>query len=136
MQRPPGILNGKRIENDLSQWKPSLFVFSSRSKSGHIEEPRIAHDKAVAAAGIPDLTIQGLRRSFSTLAEWTEAPEGVVAQIQGHKPSATREKHYKKRPLDLLRMWHTKIEAWVLEQAGIEQPGEGQASGLRVVSGN
>ena len=136
MQRPPGILNGKRIENDLSQWKPSLFVFSGRSKSGHIEEPRIAHDKAVAAAGIPDLTIQGLRRSFSTLAEWTEAPEGVVAQIQGHKPSATREKHYKKRPLDLLRMWHTKIEAWVLEQAGIEQPGEGQASGLRVVSGN
>ena len=133
MQRPPGILNGKRIENDLSQWKPSLFVFSGRSKSGHIEEPRIAHDKAVAAAGIPDLTIQGLRRSFSTLAEWTEAPEGVVAQIQGHKPSATREKHYKKRPLDLLRMWHTKIEAWVLEQAGIEQPGEEQAPGLRVV---
>lgn len=54
-------------------------------------------------------------------------------QIQGHKPSATREKHYKKRPLDLLRMWHTKIEARVLEQAGIEQPSEGQASGLRVV---
>ena len=133
MQRPPGILNGKRIENDLSQWKPSLFVFSGRSKSGHIEEPRIAHDKAVAAAGIPDLTIQGLRRSFSTLAEWTEAPEGVVAQIQGHKPSATREKHYKKRPLDLLRMWNTKIEAWVLEQAGIERPGKEQAPGLRVV---
>jgi hypothetical protein len=22
-------------------------------------------------------------------------------------------------------MWHTKIEAWILEQAGIEQPGEG-----------
>lgn len=128
------ILNGKRIENDLSKWKPSPFVFSSRSESGHIEEPRIAHDKAVSAAGIPRLTIQGLRRSFSTLAEWTEAPEGVVAQIQGHKPSATREKHYKKRPLDLLRMWHTKIEAWVLEQADIEQPGEGQASGLRVVS--
>ena len=49
----------------------------------------------------------------------------------GHKPSATAEKHYKVRPLDLLRMWHTKIEAWILEQAGIafipQQPG------LRVV---
>jgi hypothetical protein len=30
-------------------------------------------------------------------------------------------------------MWHVKIEAWILEQAGIEQPGEGQAPGLRVV---
>jgi hypothetical protein len=37
----------------------------------------------------------------------------------GHKPSATAEKHYKVRPLDLLRMWHVKIEAWTLEQAGI-----------------
>jgi hypothetical protein len=43
----------------------------------------------------------------------------------GHKPSATAEKHYKVRPLDLLRMWHTRIEVWTLEQAGIKfkQPG-------------
>lgn len=128
------ILDGKKIENDLKSWNPSEFVFWSRkSESGHIEEPRKAHDKAVDAAGIPGLTIQGLRRSFSTLAEWVEAPEGVVAQIQGHKPSATREKHYKKRPLDLLRMWHSKIERWVLDEAGIEQPAGEQAPGLRVV---
>jgi intergrase/recombinase len=49
-------------------------------------------------------------------------PAGVVAQIQGHKPSATAEKHYRRRPLDLLRMWHTRAESWMLEQAGIEQP--------------
>jgi hypothetical protein len=40
----------------------------------------------------------------------------------GHKPSATAEKHYKQRPLDLLRLWHERIEAWVLGQAGIEIP--------------
>jgi hypothetical protein len=40
----------------------------------------------------------------------------------GHKPSAIAEKHYRRRPLDLLRVWHTKIEGWILEQAGIEQP--------------
>jgi hypothetical protein len=38
----------------------------------------------------------------------------------GHKPSATVEKHYRQRPLDLLRVWHTKIEAWILEEAGIK----------------
>ena len=49
----------------------------------------------------------------------------------GHKPSATAEKHYKVRPLDLLRMWHTKIEAWMLGQAGIAF--EPQQPDLRVV---
>ena len=39
--------------------------------------------------------------------------------LQGHKPSATAEKHYRVRPLDLLRVHHERIEAWILEQAGV-----------------
>ena len=54
-----------------------------------------------------------------TPTEWLEVPVGVVAQIMGHKPSATAEKHYTVRPLELLRLHHEKIEAWILEQAGI-----------------
>jgi hypothetical protein len=38
----------------------------------------------------------------------------------GHKPSATAEKHYTVRPLDLLRVHHERIESWILEQAGIK----------------
>jgi hypothetical protein len=38
----------------------------------------------------------------------------------GHKPSATAERHYKVRSLDLLRVHHERIEAWILEQAGID----------------
>lgn len=97
------------------------WVFSSTtSANGHIEEPRQAHKRALVAAGLPDLTIHGLRRSFGSLAEWTETPAGVIAQIMGQKPSAIAEKHYRRRPLDLLRMWHVKIEEWILEQAGIK----------------
>jgi intergrase/recombinase len=44
----------------------------------------------------------------------------VVAQIQGHKPSAIAEKHYRVRPLDLLRMWHERIESWLLAKAGLQ----------------
>ena len=111
------------------------WVFSSpTAASGRLQEPRIGHNKALAAAGLPDLSLHGLRRSFGTLAEWVECPAGVVAQIQGHKPSATAEKHYRRRPLDLLRMWHTRIEAWMLEQAGIEQPSEEAKPGLKVVN--
>jgi integrase len=97
------------------------WVFSSTmAATGRLMEPRIGHNKALTAAGLPALSLHGLRRSFGTLAEWVEVPVGVVAQIMGHKPSATVEKHYRVRPLDLLRQWHTKIEVWILEQAGIE----------------
>ncbi|MEO8298890.1 MAG: integrase family protein [Burkholderiales bacterium] len=112
------------------------WVFSSpTSASGGLREPSIAHRRACAAAGLEGLTLHGLRRSFASLTEWLEIPAGVVAQIQGHKPSATAEKHYKRRPLDLLRVHHERIEAWVLEHAGIAFDPKTATAGLRVVSG-
>jgi integrase len=104
-------------------WKPSPWVFrSATSASGRIQEPRIAHNKALASVGLPALSIHGLRRSFGTLAEWVECPAGISAQIMGHKPSAIAEKHYRQRPIGLLRVWHTRIETWILEHAQIELP--------------
>ena len=109
------------------------FVFSSpAAASGRLAEPRIAHNEAVAAAGLPKMTLHGLRRSFATLCEWTETPAGIAAQIQGHAPQGVREQNYIRRPLDLLRMWHVKIEGWMLEQAGIDFVPV--APGLRVVT--
>lgn len=97
------------------------WVFSSTtSASGRLSEPNTPHARACNAAGLEGLTLHGLRRSFSSLTEWLEVPAGVVAQIQGHKPSATAEKHYKVRPLELLRLHHERIEAWILEQAGVK----------------
>lgn len=110
------------------------WVFSSpTAEDGRIQEPRIAHNKALDSAGLPHVSLHGLRRSFGTLSEWVEMPAGVVAQIQGHKPSATAEKHYRRRPLDLLRKWHTQLEAWILEQAGIQFSSSEQQERLRVV---
>ena len=101
------------------------WIFSSEhSASGRLIEPYIAHSDALTKAELPAISIHGLRRSFGSLSEWCECPVGVVAQIQGHKPSATAEKHYRVRPLDLLQMWHNKIEAQILEFAGLEQPEE------------
>jgi integrase len=97
------------------------FVFSSpAAASGRLEEPRNPHNKALSAAALPALSLHGLRRSFGTLSEWVEVPAGIVAQIMGHKPSAIAEKHYIQRELDLLHLWHVKIEAWILEQATIK----------------
>ncbi len=111
------------------------WVFSSpTSASGYLTEPTHAHDRACKSVGIDDLTFHGLRRSFKSLTEWLEIPAGVVAQIMGHKPSATAEKHYTVRPIDLLRIHHEKIEAWILEQAGIQFDASAVPGALRVVT--
>jgi hypothetical protein len=89
---------------------------------GKIVEPRIPHNRALSVAGLDHVTLQGLRRTFSSLAEWVEIPHGVVAQIMGHAPNATAEKHYINRPLELLARWHGKYESWILQQAGIDLP--------------
>ena len=90
------------------------------SESGRLVEPGIAHRKACAAAGLDGLTLHGLRRSFASLCEWLDIPGGISAQIQGHAPQGVREQNYIRRPLDLLRVHHEKIEKWILEQAGIK----------------
>ncbi len=105
--------------------KINSYVFASqRSKSGYLKEPRIALDQALGRAQLPFLTIHGLRRSFGTLAEWVECPTGISAQIMGHKPSALAEKHYRQRPIDLLRKWHIRIKQFILQEANISLPCE------------
>ena len=111
------------------------WVFASAtSATGCLTEPNNPHTRACKAAGLGGLTLHGLRRSFSSLTEWLETPAGVVAQIQGHKPSATAEKHYKVRPLELLRVHHEKIEAWILDQAGVQFDAKAEPGKLRVAA--
>ena len=117
----------------------SDWVFPSTARGKDTEGqtlsiPRAPHNAACAVAGIEGLTLHGLRRSFKSLTEWLEIPAGVVAQIMGHKPSATAEKHYTVRPLDLLRVHHERIEAWILEQAGIVFDGKAEPGKLRAVN--
>lgn len=110
------------------------WIFSSpTSASGCLTEPNTPHTRACKAAGLEGLTLHGLRRSFRSLTEWLEVPVGVVAQIQGHKPSATAEKHYTVRPLELLALHHERIEAWILEQAGIHFDKKAAPTALRAV---
>ena len=107
--------------------------FSPTSATGCLTEPNNPHTRACKAAGLEGLTLHGLRRSFKSLTEWLEVPVGVVAQIQGHKPSATAEKHYTVRPLELLRLHHERIETWILEQAGIALDTKASPDELRAV---
>jgi integrase len=115
----------------------NAWVFASpRSdrEGQHMTRLDPMHTAACKVAGIEGLTLHGLRRSFKSLTEWLDIPAGVVAQLMGHKPSATAEKHYTVRPLDLLRLHHERIEAWILEQAGIAFDRAAEPGRLRVVA--
>ncbi len=115
----------------------SEWVFSSDAPSRPITSPRHRMADVARVSGIDGLSLHGLRRSFASLAEWMDPPlpAGVIAQIQGHKPSATQEKHYIVRELDLLALHHGRYEAWILEQAGISFDRNQQPGALRLVAG-
>lgn len=111
------------------------YVFSG-TRAPIVARPNEPHDAACKVAGVGPLSLHGLRRSYKSLSEWLETPAGVVAQLMGHKPSATAERHYTVRPLDLLRVHAERIEAWIVEQAGIAfDPKAEQAPRLAAVGG-
>lgn len=108
------------------------FVFASTGGKGHIVDVRLCHSKALQSAAIERLTFHGLRRSFSLLGEAAGAPAGAIAQVMGHKPSATAE-GYRPRSVDALRPFLECIEAWILEQAGVQFDAIAEPGKLRAV---
>ena len=108
------------------------FVFASPSKAGRISDARASHAKALQSAGMDGMTIHGLRRSLSLLGEAAGAPAGAIAQVMGHKPSATAE-GYRPRSVDVLRPYLAQIEAHILEQAGIVFNAKAAPGALSVV---
>lgn len=108
------------------------FVFASTGKAGRIADTRASHQKALRSASIEGLTIHGLRRSFSLLGEAAGAPAGAIAQVMGHKPSATAE-GYRPRSVDALRPFIEQIEAHILALAGAQFDPKAAPGALRVV---
>lgn len=113
--------------------RKNAFVFASTSKTGRLTDTRASHTKALESAGIDGLTIHGLRRSFSLLGEAAGAPAGAIAQVMGHKPSATAE-GYRPRSVDALRPYLEKIEAHILAGAGVQFVADLEPGALRVVN--
>ena len=109
------------------------FAFASTGKAGRIADTRASHSRALQSAAIDSLTIHGLRRSFSLLGEAAGAPAGAIAQVMGHKPSATAE-GYRPRSVDALRPYLAQIEAYILEQAGVSFVADLEPGKLRAVN--
>lgn len=115
------ISMGKRIRNDLENWKPAEWVFVGASKPG-------AWSNRAQRTSAPCWRLVSLA-DFARPAPILCYLGGMDRNScrcrgsnSGTQTFGARREHYRRRPLDLLRSWHIKIEAWILEQAGIEQP--------------
>ena len=129
---PANIKRRERDAAEAGRAAPAGEV-STVGASGRMADPRSQHAKALLSAGIDGLTIHGLRRSFSLLGEAAGAPAGAIAQVMGHKPSATAE-GYRPRSVDALRPFLTQIEAHLLELAGVQFDAKAEPGKLRVIS--
>jgi len=109
------------------------YVFASTGKAGRITDARASHAQALKHASIEHLTFHGLRRSFSLLGEAAGAPAGAIAQVMGHKPSATAE-GYRPRTTDSLRPFLEQIETYILNLARVQFDHASEPGKLRVVS--
>lgn len=97
------------------------WCFSSpAAANGRLQEPRLAHNQALQKAGLPAVTIHGLRRTYANAVQ-DELPAGVAAQLQGHVAQDVRGKHYVSRPLDVLARWSSEAERLILAAAGLSQ---------------
>lgn len=89
--------------------------------------------KVLKNAEIDCLTIHGLRRSFSYSARHQgRRSAGAIAQVMGHKPSATAE-GYRPRSVDALRPSLAQIESHILNSAGVKFDAIVEPTNLRLV---
>jgi integrase len=75
------VLEEMNKRRSISPW-----VFpSEKSRSGHIEEPKMARERLLKAAGIDNLWLHDLRRTFGSRLAETDASGPVIAAAMGHK---------------------------------------------------
>jgi integrase len=101
--------------------KTSVFVFPSRSVSGHLEEPKTAWYSLRSRAGLEDVRLHDLRRSMGSYQTVTGASTAIVGKTLGHKNQASTAV-YQRLNLDPVRASMEKAVAAML--ATKDMPGK------------
>ena len=77
------ILLRRRVNSD------SPFVFPSHGKSGHLAEPKKAWKRLLDRAGIADLRLHDLRRTFGSWQAAAGVSLTIIGKSMGHKNQST-----------------------------------------------
>ncbi len=79
---------GARGDNAGSEW-----VFPGRNASVHRSEPRRFWQLIRERAGVPDVTIHDIRRTYASMAANANTPPSVLQGLLGHARFSTTEKY-------------------------------------------
>lgn len=96
----------------------SPYVFPSKSKSGHLVEPKKGWQRILACAELKDLRIHDLRRTLGSWPAKTGASLLIIGKTLNHK-SPTATAIYARLDLDPVRESMTKATQAILHAAGI-----------------
>lgn len=77
------------LRSRLETRNGSEWVFPGSSESGHIEDPTYAWRRVLARAGIEDLRMHDLRRSFGSWQAITGASLPIIGKSLGHRQIST-----------------------------------------------
>jgi len=103
------------------------WVFPTRSKTGHLQEPKRAWKTILKNADITDLRVHDLRRSLGSWQAMTGSSLQTIGKSLGHKNARTTE-IYARLSLDQVRESVNKATAAMLEAAGVSiGGGDGEA---------
>jgi len=78
------VLQTRRLAADGSPW-----VFPTRSKTGHLMEPKVAWRRICKAAGLEDLRIHDLRRSLGSWQATGGTSLPIIGRMLGHKQTSS-----------------------------------------------
>ena len=94
----------------------SFFVFPGSGKTGHLMEPKKGWKRVLGRAGIKNLRIHDLRRTFGSWQAITGASLSIIGKTLNHKTTSTTS-IYAKLDLDPVRASVEKATAAMLEAA-------------------
>ncbi len=122
---PQTIPLGEEIIQILNERKDngSEYVFPGTGETGHLAEPRRGWERILKRAGIKDLRIHDLRRTFGSWQAKTGASLTIVGKSLGHK-SAAATAVYARLDLDPVRKSAETATSAMLEAAGVKKSAE------------
>jgi integrase len=95
------------------------WVFPADSISGHMEDRWYEWDRIRKAAGVPDVTIHDLRRTFAVRLVEEDAPLPVISAALGHKNPKTTLGVYALAPNAAVKRWVTRVRGASVVAKGV-----------------
>ena len=108
---PPAAVELLRARHEARDGGP--WVFPSRSKTGHLVEPKAAWKRILERGGLSDLRIHDLRRSLGSWAAASGASLLVIGKALGHKSTAATQVYARLGLADVKETVNTAAEAMI-----------------------